>query len=389
MNEQHTDPLSRLQAEHPQWFRANGAIQPHAPADFKAQCYNAQIASKRVELTGPWVNAKAPHEHRCLICSATFTAIPKEFKRQASGCPACQQTAADDAPTAPPVKGPTPADERAQRNQQIIALFDQKYPISAEEIVEALGLSIRPSTVANILQAALKSGQCPNAARRIAEEKAAAKRQRELDRIGESLPEGEDFVILDSETTGLGDDDEIIELTVISSSGEVLLDTLLKPRKRVPAEATAIHGISNAHLKHAPTIEQVLARLCAITRDKNIVAYNAGFDKRLLQQSLEKAGCETPRRKWICAMKAYIHKRHLERWPKLVNAAKYVGFPTDHAHRAISDCFMTLAVIHYVQTGERNALALKAPEPTPLKRDRTMALWAAAVTLALLLVLMT
>ena len=48
--------------------------------------------------------------------------------------------------------------------------------------------------------------------------------------------------ILDTETTGLYDDAEIVEISIIDENGGVLLDTLVKPLKPIPAEATAIHG---------------------------------------------------------------------------------------------------------------------------------------------------
>lgn len=58
-------------------------------------------------------------------------------------------------------------------------------------------------------------------------------------------------LILDTETTGLGDDAEVaevVELAVIDCAGAVLLDTLVRPSGRVPAEAAAIYGITDAML---------------------------------------------------------------------------------------------------------------------------------------------
>ena len=59
--------------------------------------------------------------------------------------------------------------------------------------------------------------------------------------------------ILDTETTGLYDDAEIVEISIIDENGGVLLDTLVKPLKPIPAEATAIHGITNEMVATAPT----------------------------------------------------------------------------------------------------------------------------------------
>ncbi|CAH0535465.1 hypothetical protein VST7929_03039 [Vibrio stylophorae] len=64
-------------------------------------------------------------------------------------------------------------------------------------------------------------------------------------------------IYLDTETTGLDDNAEIIEISIISESGHVLLDTLVKPSQTVSAEATAIHGITDADLVGAPTWPEI------------------------------------------------------------------------------------------------------------------------------------
>ena len=46
-----------------------------------------------------------------------------------------------------------------------------------------------------------------------------------------------DLVIFDTETTGLGPDAEIVEVAALKVDGTVLLDTLLKPRQPIPADA--------------------------------------------------------------------------------------------------------------------------------------------------------
>lgn len=60
---------------------------------------------------------------------------------------------------------------------------------------------------------------------------------------------------MDTETTGLSDDDEIIEIAVISEDGEVLLDTFVKHTSRVEISKGArnIHGIKKRSLKNAPS----------------------------------------------------------------------------------------------------------------------------------------
>ena len=45
---------------------------------------------------------------------------------------------------------------------------------------------------------------------------------------------------MDTETTGLDEQSEIVEISLIDSDGTVLLDTLVKPLERIPAGATEV-----------------------------------------------------------------------------------------------------------------------------------------------------
>ncbi|HHJ4165905.1 TPA: exonuclease domain-containing protein, partial [Raoultella ornithinolytica] len=54
----------------------------------------------------------------------------------------------------------------------------------------------------------------------------------------------EGFLFIDTETTGLGEDAEIVEICIIDSHGSIMLNTLIKPTKPIPDEAIAIHGIT-------------------------------------------------------------------------------------------------------------------------------------------------
>lgn len=67
----------------------------------------------------------------------------------------------------------------------------------------------------------------------------------------------DDRIFIDTETTGLGDDAEIVEICLIDSAGFIMLNTLVKPTKPIPAEATAIHGITDEMVMYAPTWKDI------------------------------------------------------------------------------------------------------------------------------------
>ncbi|MFF4647480.1 exonuclease domain-containing protein [Streptomyces sp. NPDC001389] len=93
-------------------------------------------------------------------------------------------------------------------------------------------------------------------------------------------------VVLDTETTGLHGEARIIELAVLSSSGEVLLDTLLNPGEPVPRESSEIHGIKDADLIGAPTFSDVLVQLTGLLDGRRCLIYNAPFDVARLGHEL-------------------------------------------------------------------------------------------------------
>jgi DNA polymerase-3 subunit epsilon len=99
-----------------------------------------------------------------------------------------------------------------------------------------------------------------------------------------------DWCILDTETTGLGRDAEIVQIAIIAPSGQVLLDTLVKPTKPIPWDATHIHGITNERVAEAPSFLAIAPDLRETISGMRVVIYNANYDERLLQQSALASG---------------------------------------------------------------------------------------------------
>jgi DNA polymerase-3 subunit epsilon len=180
---------------------------------------------------------------------------------------------------------------------------------------------------------------------------------------------GGDFFILDTETTGLGDDAEICQIAVIDPAGRTILDTLVKTTKPIPAGASAIHGITNEAVAKAPGWGPVSQFLCALLVNTNVVIYNANYDLRVMQSSTVLSdqgggggGCDVAhliKDKCHCAMLEYAkfygdwndyHRSY--RWQKLSAAARQCGVTVENAHDALGDCLMTLGVVQHMVAKE-------------------------------------
>lgn len=93
-------------------------------------------------------------------------------------------------------------------------------------------------------------------------------------------------LILDTETTSLGSDAEIIEIALIGAeTGDIYLDTLVKPLSPIPADAMAIHGITNEDVANSPAWSDVYSHFCELIKDRVIHIYNADYDVRLVSQT--------------------------------------------------------------------------------------------------------
>jgi len=113
----------------------------------------------------------------------------------------------------------------------------------------------------------------------------ASDRERVMDWARDLLMRS-DWVILDTETTGTFEFDEIVQVAILSSDGKTLLNMLVRPTQPIPLDATAIHGITNDDVRDAPLFPEVYEKIQEIIQGKTLVIYNAQFDVRLIRQSL-------------------------------------------------------------------------------------------------------
>lgn len=95
------------------------------------------------------------------------------------------------------------------------------------------------------------------------------------------------WVILDTETTGLENNDQICQIAAIDHEGKTLIDTLVKPTVSISAGAQSVHGISDADVQTVGSFDEVFLELLKAIGNRSLIVYNAEFDLRLIQQSLK------------------------------------------------------------------------------------------------------
>jgi DNA polymerase III subunit epsilon len=167
-------------------------------------------------------------------------------------------------------------------------------------------------------------------------------------------------VFLDTETTGLNNDAEVIDIAIVDRDGHVLLDTLVRPSDVIPLDATNIHGLDDPAVADAPTWDAVYPLVGRILDSYGpVVVYNADFDRRVISQTNALYGLPDFDADWQCAMKqhaAYVgiwHDKYSTwRWHKLVDALQMMGHRAPAVqHRAVADAEGSRQVVFAMAAG--------------------------------------
>lgn len=147
------------------------------------------------------------------------------------------------------------------------------------------------------------------------------------------------FVAIDVETTGLSPTaNELIEISAIKYKGNEKIDTfttLIKPKVRIPYYITNITGITNEMVQNSPVVEEIMPSLINFVGESPIVAHNANFDYKFIQNYSNNAFSKNELIDTV-----QIGRRLYPNLPnhKLGTIAKHIGIIEDRFHRAEFDC---------------------------------------------------
>lgn len=181
-----------------------------------------------------------------------------------------------------------------------------------------------------------------------------------------------DVLIIDVETTGLGDFAEVVEIALLDTAGRVVYDAPIMPQGRIPKGASDIHGLTRKRLKELgarPWPEHQTAIVEALRGVSMLLAYNLDFDARMVNQTIERYGIPFASfaSKSRCLMLDYAEWRGIPhkwrkgeyRWHKLADAYRRECKRIGQQHRALDDCRMSLDLMRVVAS-KGDALAPKA-----------------------------
>lgn len=157
------------------------------------------------------------------------------------------------------------------------------------------------------------------------------------------------LVFFDLETTGINiGTDRIVEISYykVFPNGNAEGKTLrVNPGMPIPAEATAVHGITDDDVRDCPRFEQIAPEIAAVIEDSDLAGYNSNFfDVPLLAEEMlrAKVNIDLKQKKLVDAF-AIFKKQE----PRNLTAAYkfYCGKNLDDAHSAQADTMATYEVL--------------------------------------------
>ncbi|WP_300935489.1 3'-5' exonuclease [uncultured Muribaculum sp.] len=157
------------------------------------------------------------------------------------------------------------------------------------------------------------------------------------------------MVFFDLETTGTNIlTDRIVEISIIKlmpNGTESEVTMRINPQMPIPAEATAIHHITDADVADCPTFKQVAQNIANLFLDADVAGFNSNrFDVPMLSEEMFRAGInfDMSRRRFV-DVQTIFHK--LEQRTLSAAYKFYCGKCLDDAHSANADTRATYEVL--------------------------------------------
>ena len=157
------------------------------------------------------------------------------------------------------------------------------------------------------------------------------------------------LVFFDLETTGLNiTHDRIVEISVLkicADGAEEQKTWLVNPEMPIPAESTAIHGISDKDVAGKKTFRQLAPEILSFFGNADLAGYNIlKFDVPFLVEEFLRADCDfdISGRRMVDVMNIFMKME-----PRTLKGAYrfFIGKELDNAHSASADTMATYEVL--------------------------------------------
>jgi len=186
------------------------------------------------------------------------------------------------------------------------------------------------------------------------------------------------FAVLDFETGGLGEWEDILEIGVVLLDSNYAIEgeftTLATSHRRI--RNPWAHGIDEPQLEGAPDADVAFAELMSILAGRYVVAHNASFEKRSIIYHAEQYGSIGSDMEQAVFIDTMPIAQELTGKRKLTAVTEALAIPHLQAHAALSDAAATATLLQIAaaRKSEKLELALSkaTPWPTRLQAPRRL-----------------
>ena len=167
----------------------------------------------------------------------------------------------------------------------------------------------------------------------------------------------DEFVVLDTETTGLGQDDEVVEIAILDSNANELYHSFFEPKAEVNYQAAQVTGLTNDRLVGQPKFIDEWPKIKEAIGSHLIAGHNLQYDRRLMQQTLEKQTGKNHQAEMNALFENCIDSYQMAQRSSVAKGKRSLGqlceamgveYPPNH--RASHDC---LGVLYVLQNFEQ------------------------------------
>ncbi len=189
----------------------------------------------------------------------------------------------------------------------------------------------------------------------------------------------ETVAVIDFETTGLAPEEgaRATEIAVVLMREGQIVDrfqSLMNARVRIPAFIEALTGITNAMIRQAPPVAEVMRQAADFIGDTPLIAHNAAFDRKFLDTELARIG-RSRSQEFACTV--LLSRRLYPKAPdhKLGTLVRYNGLPVaERAHRALADAEMTAHLLAQIEADLKTRYELPEVRHELLRRLQKVSL---------------
>jgi DNA polymerase-3 subunit epsilon len=173
------------------------------------------------------------------------------------------------------------------------------------------------------------------------------------------------FAVVDTETTGFGKSDRILEIGIILVDGNEIVqewETLINPERDI--SNSDIHGINSNSVSLAPTFAEIADEILSFINGRILVAHNLPFDTRMLEMEFARLKRNIDLGIGFCTLRATGMKLEL--------ACEQFGITNPNAHRALTDARATALILNKVFEEDTETVPVRILDIDSKKLARTI-----------------